>query len=178
MPIAVADTGALRDPGILDYLREDPCNFVALPEPTQWESYAGDPLSNIANQLRHIGQFPRQVLILIGARQAIRLQNDHGRPISGVDLIDPGQSKGFPEFCDAIAAATQGNEDALRQVRGLGEASREQRARLEAGAREFARGTRMLATSLGTEQRKRLRRGDFTSDDVTWFWYVTFDLAR
>jgi hypothetical protein len=23
-----------------------------------------------------------------------------------------------------------------------------------------------------------MRRGDFTSDDVTWFWYVTFDLAR
>jgi hypothetical protein len=103
----VIDANFLRDPALESYLT-DPQNFVVLTDFAAMESYKGDSLLNLQKTYEIVSNYPSQVIVLKSTR--IIIANQHAfENLSGVELEDLNQTKGFSDFCNAIRTAKIGD---------------------------------------------------------------------
>ena len=175
----VADTGFLRDDGLVDFLSKSISNTVAIAEYTCMECYQGDALVNIERSLRHLCRFPAQVVVLRWASALVGDQDKSGRALVRADLVERDQTEHFPEFCRGVRAAIAGDLTVVRQIRATGDAASKQLQVLRDGAVLVAQGIKGIASEIDQDRLKHIRKDEpFTACDIDWFLRQVLAMAR
>lgn len=110
----VVDINYLRRPELEEYLSQSRNNYVVLSDMASMEIYKSSDLNNVANSIRILSRYPKQVIVLKVTRDIVSLSI---KPIDLPEaLIDHDETNGFSEFCNHVWAALSGNEYLSRQV--------------------------------------------------------------
>lgn len=178
MTSCLADTNFLRDERIDAFLSEARSNTIAISEYTCVECYQGNALYNITRSMRYVCKYPKQVQVLHCAIDLVAEQNTTDVALVRSDLVEPGQTSGFGEFCRRVCAASSGDLDARRQIDDLGHAATERLTEfLESGAL-VAEGIKALAACTDQDRLKRIRKGEpLTKEDADWFFALVVKMA-
>jgi hypothetical protein len=110
----VVDRNFLQSPALLEYLAASRKNRAVLCDYTLMEAFKRDTVANISSATAILAAFPKQVVVLKSTAIICQLK---GRRCGFTRrMIDKGQTKGFPEWCDGLARATAGDKELERQL--------------------------------------------------------------
>ena len=127
------------------------------------EAYKGDTLKSIYNSMRILCEYPRQVVILKGASDVCGLQGTADPDELRRQLIDDGQTHGFPDYCRHLRSAERGDTTIQKQLLAHGRAATEQMERMLVGAPDIQTAIEGFAKEYTDAELKILRKGE----DVT-----------
>jgi hypothetical protein len=100
------------------------------------EAFKGDALANIVSATEIISDFPEQVIVLKSTSIISQLK---GRRCGFTRrMIDKGQTRGFPEWCQGLARAKGGDKDLQRQILENGKEADEHLNRMRNDQKTFA----------------------------------------
>jgi hypothetical protein len=155
----IVDANCLSDPILEEYLKSDQNNMAVLTEFAGMESFKGDPVKNICQSMKVLCQYPRQVIILKGARQIIR-ENQTPSSLNVELFIDEDQTKQFAESCNVIKQAEKGNPREIMPIKERGRKATEEMERLRQDAIKAAQGIIAISKTFDPNYLKILRRHD------------------
>jgi hypothetical protein len=152
----VVDANFLRDPSLLEYLRQSHEHNIVFTDYAAMECYKGDPLKTLPRSLEIACKFPERVRVLKGTRDIIRLQAA-GR-LARADLVDHNETAGFQHFCQALHAASRGNVAVVSQIAHLKDIAETHFNRLTEDAVGTKGAILQVARSFTPKQLTELRR--------------------
>ena len=155
----IVDANCLSDPILEEYLKSNQGNMAVLTEFAGMEAYKGDPVKNICQSLKVLCRYPRQVIILKGARQIIR-ENQTPNGLNVEVFIDEDQTKHFSESCYVIKQAEEGNPEAIMAIKERGRQATEEMERLRRDAIKVAQGIVAISKTFDPNHLRILRRHD------------------
>jgi hypothetical protein len=82
------------------------------------ESYKGDTLYSMQQNMSVLKDFPKQVLVLRATGEASRI--DPRLSVPAVRMINKKETKAFKSFCEQLDLAKNGNSSIIRQLRERG----------------------------------------------------------
>jgi hypothetical protein len=151
----VIDVNFLRHPTLDDYLRKGSRNRVVFTDYACMECYKGNALENIRRSLEIVAKYPKQVIVLKGTREIIRLQaNGHQVP---ANFVDSQQTDAFRDFCRHVRLALQGDLALRSQLLNLGEMANAHFKQMCDDASGVANAIRQIAQSFLPGQLAELR---------------------
>jgi hypothetical protein len=159
----VVDSNFLQNDELREYLNASTANRVVVAPFVAMEAYKGDTLKSIYNSMRILCKYPRQVVILKGASVVCGLQGTADADELRGQLIDVGQTYGFPDYCRHLRSAERGDTTIQKQLLAYGRAATEQMERMLIGATDIQTAIRGFAKEYTAAELKILRKGE----DVT-----------
>jgi hypothetical protein len=132
----VIDSNFLKDPALRDYLARSRKNVVVLTDYLMIEALKGDTLAKIFNLMKIMSEYPDQVAVLKSMRSVSQLK---GRRC-GITrrMIEPGQTKGFEDWCIGLSKAEMGDETYRRELVKNGREATAQMERIIAHQASYA----------------------------------------
>lgn len=151
----VVDSNYLQSPALRTYLSASPTNYALLTEYTAIEAFKGVQ-QVIHRSMELLGEFPEQVIVLIGALEACGLSGERAQDPDG--FVDRSQTQGFPEFCRHLAAARAGNAHFQGQLAERRVAAVTQMDRILADMPVLTNGFKLVEEGFSPEELKIIRR--------------------
>lgn len=161
----IIDANCLDTPILEQYLRADLKNMAVLTEFAGMEVYKGDPVVNVCNSMRMLCQCPTQVIVLKGARQIIR-ENQNPADADVSSFIDVDQTKYFAQSCEVINEARKGNPHAIAPIVEHGKRAAAEMERLREDAAKILEGIGAVINTYNPDHLKILRKGSPITEEL------------
>jgi hypothetical protein len=145
----VVDSNCLQSQALNAYLS-------VLTDYAAMEAYKGDTLKSIYRSMEILAQHPQQVIVLRGTQDICAL---NGRAAASQEpLIDEDQTREFPQYCQHLLAAKQGDLALQRQLLEHGREASVHIDRMLMDMPTLSSGIDLMAETYSPKELKILRR--------------------
>lgn len=152
----VVDSNFLQTDALKSYLSASKANCAVLTEYAAMEAYKQNAVASICSRMETLCQFPMQVIVLKGALLASGLSGRKAQSPAG--LIDPEQTREFPDFCRHLSAAKSGDHAVQKQIEEHAHEAKTIIDRMLLGAQTLSDGIKLFEKTFTPAELKVLRR--------------------
>lgn len=132
----VIDSNALQEDLLRDFLSKSRKNIAVITDYLMIEALKDDPLRKIFGLMKILSEFPKQVVVLKSMRSVTALK---GRRCGMTRrMIEPGQTKGFKDWCAGLAKAEAGDKGYQGQLIEAGQEATEHMNLIIANQKTYA----------------------------------------
>jgi hypothetical protein len=160
----IVDRNYLQSPKLRDYLAESRKSRAVLTDYVAMEAFKGDALTNIASATEILREFPKQVIVLKSTSSIATLK---GRRCGFTRrMVDRGQTRGFPQWCEHLERALSGDKDLQRQTIENGREADAHLKRMRDDQQNYAENLDAMAKSFSEAELKALRKHEPISEET------------
>jgi hypothetical protein len=154
----VADRNYLQTSELRTYLAASRKNRVVLTDYAAMEAFKGEALQNILTATAIIREFPKQVVVLKSTGILATLK---GRRCGYTRrMIDRAQTRGFPDWCEHLARAEEGDKNLQRQIIENGLEADAHLKRMRDDQSNYAENLDAMSKNFSDAELKTLRKRD------------------